>query len=140
MRKRRKVIPKIRAPRGFFFRIQKEFYDRKLNNVMVILHDSSTRNKIGHVNLVKCGIYMETHSFLEDAYHERKLGALMYTRAFQWALENGFRVRDGGASEQAQRVWRGNTIRKHFKIRIYKNSIDRENPNYDHFFAYAKGR
>ncbi len=141
MRKRKKLIPKIRAPRGFHFRITKDYYDRKLEAVMVELWDSKSKREIGHVNLVRChGNFMETHSSLEEAYHNRKLGVLMYAKAIQWALKNGFKVRCGGPSQAAQRVWRGNSIRKFFKIRTF---WDKEYPhphqyNSDNFFAYAK--
>ena len=141
MRKRKKVIPKIRAPRGFHFRIYKEYYEKRLESVRVELWDSKTASNIGHVNLVVASRgFMETHSDLALAYHNKKLGVLMYCRAIRWALENGFKVRCGGPSKLAQRVWRGNSIRKHFKI---MTRWDREYPhpsdlNCDNFFAYAK--
>jgi GNAT superfamily N-acetyltransferase len=139
MRKRKKLIPKIRAPRGFHFRIRKEYYERQLECVAVELWDSKTKSNIGHVNLVRAMRgFVETHSYLEASYHNKKLGALMYSKAIQWALKNGFKVRAGGPSEQAQRVWRGKSIRENFKIRVIRHRSYSDDPNYDDFFAYSK--
>lgn len=139
--KKKVLIPKFRAPKGFFFKIHKGWYEKRLENVMICLFETATKRNIGHVNLVKCDRFMETHSYLEDKYHNRGLGVLMYERAIQWALENDFKVRSsGGSSDKAQRVWRGKTIRKNFRIRTYKSNYEpyKNDPNCDTFFAYPR--
>lgn len=140
-RKSKKVIAKFRAPRGFRFKINKHYHQGHLYNVMVELRDAKSNRKIGHINLVREGRFCETHSWLDEKHRNKGWGVLMYSRAIQWALENEFKIRSsGGSSEMAQRVWRGKTIRKSFRIRTCKStySYDRGNPAYDTFFAYAK--
>lgn len=128
----KKKIARIRAPKGFYFNIVESTY-----NVYVELRLLKNRRKIGRVNLVKDDSKSyETHSSLDAAYHGRGLGALMYARAIQWCLTNGYRVKSSGASsESAQRVWRGKTLRKHFRIRTKRNIPD---PSYDKWYASPK--
>lgn len=126
-------ISKVRAPKGYTFRI------KKMSNhyTQVALFLSSTIDKkIGQVNLIKVRPgYYETHSYLEEDYHNKGLGALLYARAIQHALQNGWRVRSSGnSSSEAQRVWKGKTIRKYFSIKL-KKAKDRD---YDKWYAYAK--
>src|SRR5574337_1019205 len=126
-----KEIPKIRAPKGF------RFWIVKINDnfVKVALRLKDGR-EIGRVNLVKAkpGSF-STHSFLDSSFHMKGLGALMYARAIQYALEKRWKVTSSGrSSEYAQRVWRGRTIRKFFSIKIKKGS----DPAYDKWYAYAK--
>lgn len=125
-------IPKIRAPKGFSFKV------KKVNQRYTSITLYSANREIGHVNLIKVREgYYETHSDLNDEYHRKGLGALMYARAIQHALEKGWGVRSSGSSsEEAQRVWRGKTVRKYFSIKLKKKDND---PYYDTWYAYAKG-
>ena len=127
-----KSIPKIRAPKGFTFRV-KRVSDRLTT---VSLTRTMSSNEIGHVNLIRVREgYYETHSDLNDEFHGKGLGALMYARAIQHALEKGWRVQSSGSSSSdAQRVWRGKTIRKYFSIKLKKG----DDPYYDKWYAYAK--
>src|SRR5258706_11634000 len=128
-----KSVSKVRAHKGFTFRVSKmsERYTK------VALRETLTNKEIGHVNLIKVREgYYETHSDLNDEYQNKGLGALMYARAIQHALENGWRVQSSGSSSSdAQRVWRGKTIRKYFSIKLKKRDND---PYYDKWYAYAK--
>lgn len=126
-----KSIPKIKAPKGYSFKVQKV----TANYTKVTLHVVKGR-QIGYVNLVKVRQdFYATHSGLDSAYHNKGLGALMYARAIQHALEKGWRVSSSGSSsDAAQRVWKGKTIRKYFSIK-YKKGSDRY---YDKWYAYAK--
>jgi GNAT superfamily N-acetyltransferase len=92
--------------------------------------------EIGHVSLIKVREgYFETHSSLNNEFHGKGLGALLYARAIQYALDIGWGVRSSGqSSELAQRVWRGKTIRKYFSIKLQKG----EDSYYDKWYAYAK--
>lgn len=137
-------IAKVKAPKGFRFFIVGKPGDE---NICVNLYKISDLNKkdktfIGRINLEKnYGKSYSTHSSLIEAYRNKGLGTLMYARAVQFCLENGLKVRSsGGSSEMAQRVWRGKSIRKHFKImtRRYKDSSGQYYPNYDTFYAYSK--
>lgn len=66
-------------------------------------------------------IYHETHSNLDEKYHGKGLGALMYTYAINWALKRGLNVQSSGSSsDEAIRVWRGKTLKKYF--RMYRDS------------------
>ena len=59
----------------------------------------------------------ETHSQLNDIYRNRKLGALLYAKAAQWCLRQGYMVSSSTSpSPEAQRVWNGKTIRKYVRI------------------------
>jgi len=61
--------------------------------------------------------WFETHSNLGDIYRNRKLGALLYAKAAQWCLRQGYRVSSSTSpSPDAQRVWNGKTIRKYVRI------------------------
>lgn len=130
-----KSIPKIRAPKGFTFRVKKvnERY------TSVALYETMANREIGHVSLIKVRTgYYETHSDLDENFHGKGLGALMYARAIQHALEKGWGIRSSGSSSQdAQRVWRGKTIRKYFSIKL-KRQNDDPNSYYDKWYAYAK--
>lgn len=132
----KKGIAKIRAPRGFNFQIKKLY-----GSIYVNLHRSSDNMFLGRVNLCnRNGLWYETHSSLLEEYHNKGLGALMYARAIQWCLENGFKVRSSGSSsEKAQRVWRGKSIRDYFNIRTKKVKYNgKHDPDCDTFFAYPK--
>lgn len=132
-----KNIAKIRAPRGFSFKIHKISmfgYENK-----VCLHHNSRVDPIGYVRLVREqeNLY-KTHSYLDEAYRHKGLGSLLYARAIQFGLENGWKVRSsGGSSECARRVWRGGSIRKYFFIRTKKYEPNRD---YDTWYAFAKKR
>jgi GNAT superfamily N-acetyltransferase len=126
-----KSIPKIKAPKGFSFKVKK----MSANYTRVTLHLAKGK-QIGYVNLsrVRPGFYA-THSGLDVKYHNKGLGVLLYARAIQYALEKGWRVSSsGGSSESAQRVWRGKTIRKYFSIKLKKGY----QPYDDKWYAYAK--
>lgn len=125
-------IPKIRAPKGFSFRVKK--VNQRYTSVS--LHTTMPNREIGHVSLIKVREgYYETHSDLNEDFHGKGLGALMYARAIQHALEKGWGVRSSGSSSSdAQRVWRGKTIRKYFAIKLKKG----EDQYYDKWYAYAK--
>jgi len=130
-----KHINKVRAPKGFTFRVKK--MSNYLTQVALFTSTPGGSRKIGHINLRSVRPdYYETHSYLEDDYHHRGLGALLYARAIQHALEKGWGVRSSGSSsDDAQRVWRGKTIRKFFSIKLKKG----HDPEYDKWYAYAKG-
>jgi len=127
-----KSIPKIRAPKGFTFRVKK--VNQRFTSVTLL--KTMANKEIGHVNLIRVREgYYETHSDLDDEFHGKGLGALMYARAIQHALEKGWRVQSSGSSSsEAQRVWRGKTIRKYFSIKLKKG----DDPYYDKWYAYAK--
>lgn len=140
----RKIV-RVRAPAGFRWKIveRKSVPGYTSGCVYVQLVHQGNSRKIGEIRLYKeeDGRY-ETHSNLDSKYHGRGYGAKLYARAIQWCLENGHSVRSSGSSsEEAQRVWRGKTIRKFFRIRTKhfryagQKIID---PDNDTFFAYPK--
>lgn len=109
-----KIIPKIKAPKGYSFKIDTIGY-----RVRVIL--SHNKKQIGRVSLHK-SYYLaktyETHSSLEEEYRGQGLGVLMYARAIQWALEHGYRIKSSGSTAgYAQRVWESKSLRKYFVIK-----------------------
>lgn len=133
----RKQITKVRAPNHFTFKI-KEYSSRE--TIYVYLVNKKKKNKkVGEVRLYHQGdgIY-ETHSDLDEEYRGRGFGARLYARAIQWCLENNFRVRStGSSSSYAQRMWRGKTIRKYFRI-VTKKYKGNPVPENDTWHAYAK--
>jgi len=141
MKKRRKYS-KIRAPRGLHFVIRKFYEDKKVREVSVELHESKRREYIGAVTLVHCrGRWFETHSNLHHEFRNKKLGALMYSKAIEWALKNKYKVRSsGGSSEDALRVWMGKTIRTHFDIRVKHEKGFKHDPSFDTFYASKKSK
>lgn len=67
------------------------------------------------------GYYHETHSNLDEKYHGKGLGALMYAYAINWGLKHGLNIQSsGGSSDEAIRVWVGQTLKKYF--RMYRDS------------------
>lgn len=125
---------KIKAPKGFYFKVKNGY-----ENYFIQLHKTSTNRRIGYINLIVCynPNWLETHSVLDPEYHNKKLGALMYSKAIEWALDNGYRVRSSGCSSpDANRVWQGKTLRSNFRIRT-KTQINYNCKNYI-FYAYQK--
>ena len=112
--------------------------DIKLSQVRIILVEKKRGLEMGNVNLAM-NVYsnsFHTHSFLHATLHNKGFGTLLYARAIQWALENGFTVRNSGSSSDlAQRVWRGKSLRKYFRI-VTKHNKYRKEPRYDVFYAY----
>lgn len=126
-------IAKVKAPTGFTFKIKR----RDRYYVRVSLYSTVSTLEVGWIglSLVRSGYY-ETHSTLAPQYRNQGLGALLYARAIQHCLEKGWRVQSSGASsDEAQRVWKGKTIRKYFSIRLKK---DKANSSFDKWYAYAK--
>jgi GNAT superfamily N-acetyltransferase len=132
----KKNLPKIRAPKGFTFRIRKRDYQE----TTVSLFTTDHKVEIGYINLIMVRErpkFFETHSRLNEEYWGQGLGALLYARAIQHALEQGWRIRSSGSSSnQAQNVWRGKTLRKYFSIR-FKPGDDPYSRD-DKWYAYAK--
>jgi len=135
----KKKVAQVRAPSNFKWRIK----EISRSTVYVTLLHRGNNKKIGAVRLYKQddGTW-ETHSDLDFRYRNRGFGARLYARAIQYCLVNGYRVRSsGGSSEDAQRVWRGKTIRKYFRIKTKHflfSGQKKHDPEYDTFYAYRK--
>lgn len=131
----KKLIKKVKAPKGFRFVVRKNVYE----NWQVTLYRifRGHLDPIGHIELMRdYGKTYETHSNLDAAYHDQGLGALMYAKAIEWCLIRGYRCKSSGyPSEYAQRVWRGKTIRKYFDIKDRATARGSEART---FFAYFK--
>jgi len=128
----------IVAPRGYYFRVVKGIY----GGWSVKLYKRKI-GEIGHINLVRVytGCYA-THSHLDNKFHNKGLGALLYAKAIQWGIKHGYRIRSsGGSSRDAQRVWRGSTLKRWFDIKV-KPGIDyyskNPDPNRDTFYPRLK--
>lgn len=136
-------IAKVRAPNGYEFRIKENkvysrFQDSGYKFIQVNLFSKRRGKTIGHVNLVRYSKNeaFNTHSNLEERYRGKGYGSLMYAKAIQWCLEHDYKVSSSGASSQdAQRVWKGKTLRKFFKIKVKRYQTY---PDYDKWYAYAK--
>lgn len=122
--KNKKSSRLIRAPRGFHFKIshcRDYFYNGRLykGEHFISLYNSISNRKIGSICLEPYGTKTFcTHSSLDVEYRGQGLGALMYARAIQWCLDNGYKVRSSGSSSNdAERVWRSKSIRKNFSLR-----------------------
>ncbi len=129
-----KTLPQIPAPKGFTIKVDK----KDPYHVMVKLFRAGNAKRafIGRVTLYQrsAGVY-ETHSYLDDYYHGRGLGALLYARAIKWGMEQGYLVRSSGSSsDKARRVWEGKTLRKFFSIKKRKG----EQVYWDVWYAYPK--
>jgi GNAT superfamily N-acetyltransferase len=139
------ILPNLRAPKGYNFKIIEQQF-----NVLVQLRDKNNR-KVGEIRMNKRyktkyqnGGYkykflkkVETHSWLHESLRGKGIGTLLYSRAIEWGLKHGYKVRSsGGSSDMAQRVWNGKGIRQHFRIR----RIDRKGTGYysDLWYAYPK--
>jgi GNAT superfamily N-acetyltransferase len=152
---------RIRMPEGFWFKFvthknatREDKWDMSEDTAVLIkLYDKKNRfddpywtanEPIGTIELVKCdkGKRVCTHSDLNDEYHGKKLGALMYAYAIKWGIEHGYKVKSSGSSStMARRVWAGKTIRSHFKIRSRKHPrLDPKNPEWysPTWYAYKK--
>jgi GNAT superfamily N-acetyltransferase len=119
----------------FHFRI----YKRCLQIVTVSLYDikGKPNKKIGYIDLYRdYPKSYTTHSFLDDRYHGKGLGVLMYARAIQWCLDNGFQVKSSGNSSlKARRVWKSKSLRELFNIKTHKSTMGSE---FDTWHAYTK--
>ena len=131
-----KTSLQIKTPKGFTVRVS----ENDTHHVMIKLYHSGKANRvrgfIGRVTLYKrsAGVY-ETHYYLDDNYHGKGLGALLYARAIKWGLENGHLIRSSGASsDKARRVWESKTLRKFFSIKKRNGSVR----DLDVWYAYPK--
>ncbi len=130
---------KVKAPKGFIFRVREFRYAKEKNphSVYVELRDSKTKRFCGRVSLVRrsyTGSY-ETHSTLNEELRGKGIGTLMYARAIQWCHERGHTVRSSGASsDMARRVWQSKGLRKLFSLRKRKGDA----AAYDTWYAYRK--
>jgi GNAT superfamily N-acetyltransferase len=141
------MIAKIKAPKGYKFKITKYKYGDKKNSYDVHVKLYHEGFEIGNVELIQQdnGKY-ETHSQLDYGYRGQKLGVTMYARAIQWCLDHGYKVSSSGqSSEMAQRVWKSKTLRKFFRItkeipQINRNliSVYANKDNIAMWRAYAK--
>ena len=106
-------IPKIKAPKGYKFKVSK--YYRGV--IIYLLHGDYN---IGSIRLSLSHMYdntFYTHSYLDHCYRGKGLGTLMYARAIQWALEHGKKVQSSYTpSVYARRVWNSQGLRKYFRI------------------------
>ncbi len=147
------MITKIKAPKGFQFKIVPDVYSTSVqlfdknkkvpdaNGKMV-----TYQYAIGTVSLYKdtySDNFWRTHASLNSEYHNKGLGTLLYARAIQWALEHGYRVSSSGrSSEMARRMWKSKSIRKFFRIKQGKSQAGKKNPEYgdryDRWYAYEK--
>jgi GNAT superfamily N-acetyltransferase len=128
------IMKKVIAPKGYFFKVTRSgpYY------VYISLFEKGKDSEIGHVNLHReyAGCF-STHSYLLPGYRNKGFGALMYAKAIQWGKTHGYRVKSsGGSSSEAQRVWRGGSLRRWFDIRV--RSHETQNPNYDTFYPQFK--
>jgi GNAT superfamily N-acetyltransferase len=119
---------RIRLPKKYSFKVVKyhDYWDGDKISIRLLYGKNHTR--VGYVDLM-ADFYgrghrsLETHSYLDPKHRGKKLGALMYAKAIQWCHENNRPVRSSGSSsEDAQRVWKGKTLRKFFNIRKSYNS------------------
>lgn len=125
----------IVLPKGFSFRVSPE-----INNRVNVYLERTVRlhtKVVGNICLVRHNrVSFETHSWLAEKFHGKGLGTLLYAKAIQWCLDNGYKVRSSGTTlEAAQRVWRGKGLRKYFTILTHK---DGTNHHFDMFYAVAK--
>lgn len=109
----------IRTPEGFSVRYRIHIYNKQIENVYCELYVKGNSYPIGNVELERdMGKVFKTHANLDDKYHNRKLGTLLYAKAIAWVLNHGFKVRSSGdSSDMAKRVWESKGLRKHFNIR-----------------------
>lgn len=144
-------IPKIKAPEGFKFFIQ-HFDGRETVYLYLLKKDADTKldrygylinmkwsDQIGRITLEKASRdTYRTHSRLDEEYWGKGYGTLMYARAIQWGLEHDYKITSSGSSsEKAKNVWKGNGIRKYF--RIHSRMIEYHKGVYKpRWYAYPK--
>lgn len=125
----KKAIPNLRAPKGFHFNVFRTRYD----SIRVQLLRVSDGREIGSIDLEKVyprydNFRLETHSDLSSEFHNKGLGTLLYAKAIQWALKNGYKVMSSGTTSwMAKRVWEGKGIRKYYNIRRIKRWDEDDN-------------
>ena len=135
----KKLALKSKTPTGFFFKTSTGTY----GDIFIKLYKRfrNSNRKIGQIRLVNEGKNKyATHSNLDYRYHNKGLGALMYSKAIEWCLQRGFRCQSSGySSDDAKRVWQGKTIRKYFDIKVKQTESGQwANPDYQTWFAYEK--
>lgn len=115
-------LARVRAPKGYYFEIDEPQFAGCY--AYVKLYKKGTDRYIGKLSLEPWGAKSYcTHSMLDDAYHGKGLGAIMYAKAIQWCLDNGYKVSSSASpSNMAQRVWGGSSLRRYFSIRKTKES------------------
>ena len=118
------VLPTLRAPKGYHFKVERS----GKYHTYIRLFDS-TKMQVGYISLVKLNYNdtekrWATHSYLRYDLHGKGLGALLYSKAIEWGLKHGYKIRSSGASsDMAQRVWKGKSLRQYFSIRHRANKI-----------------
>lgn len=138
MKSNKIIVPSIRAPKGYHFRIS-----TKYGYIYVQLLDKKNQ-EVGHVNLHKYYPYAKepkrvaTHSWLHSDLRGKGIGTLIYSKAIEWGLKHGYKVRSSGSSsDEAERVWNGKGIRQHFSIR--RRTTSEQGYVSDTWYAYVKG-
>lgn len=135
----KKLSVKVKAPPKHYFKCSVGTY----GDVFIKLYKrfKNSDRKISHIRLVSMGDKkFATHSNLDYRYHNKGLGALMYSKAIEWCLKRGYQCQSSGySSEDAKRVWTGRTIRKYFTIKQKQTETGVwANPEYQIWFAYEK--
>src|ERR1700679_1172457 len=115
--------PRIRAPKDFKFKVVEEknyqgqswgytvkLFHREMVDTRVPIKGKKFKVKIvkkmsdryiGHVRLARNyqkPEVLNTHSQLHNDFHHKGLGALIYAKAIQVGLDNGYRVHSSGSS------------------------------------------
>lgn len=109
---------KISAPKEFRFRIVVEEDKGKILSARVFLFKNNIIVPVGYIELEKYGHSFMTHPYLSSKYRGKGLGVLLYAKAIQWCLDNGFKVQSTGyTSRMAKRVWRSKSLSNYFLIK-----------------------
>lgn len=123
------TAPKIKAPRGYKFRITRDrgqyAEDDKWDYVHVTLLNSKTNYEVGHIELEKDDNKWVTHSELNEDLRGQGIGIILYAKAIQYCHRKGWKVSSSGqSSDMAKRLWASKRLRKLFKI-IKRSSKNR---------------
>jgi GNAT superfamily N-acetyltransferase len=108
------------CPPSYYVYLFDENYTDQYNKV-------PTRMQVGSINLcftkkINGRLKYETHSQLNPPYQNKGLGLLIYQRAIEFCLMNGYRISSScSPSLMAQRLWKSRKLRSNFKVRKIKN-------------------
>lgn len=112
-------LNRVMAPKGFKFRMIPPEKDGARYAYCRLYDKSHPGTYVGQITLEPYpkNKYI-THSRLDSIYHGKGLGAVLYARAIQWCLDNGYKVGSSySPSYLAQRVWTGSSLRRFFSIK-----------------------
>lgn len=124
----------LKCPNGYRFEIEKEYsneddkkseYSPEDSWVIKLYHNNDW---VGYIDLAydkrpaPFESFFEMHSSLDEEERNKKLGALLYSKAIEVAMKKGIKIKSSlEPSPDAIRVWKSKSLNSKYEI-VWKNN------------------